>query len=83
MAGKIKFVLGTIAMMVLVYFFMTVIWSSVMVPSIDVAYQATDNVSYKYTKAAIGAAPIWLYILPAACALGLIVWKLKQPDEQG
>ena len=83
MTGKIKFVFGTLAILVLIYFFMTVVWGSLIVPSVQTAYNATANPAYKYTHAFVGTAPLWLYILPGACALGLIVWKLKQPDEQG
>ena len=81
MTDKIKFVLGVIFAVFVVYVFMTIMWGSLMVPSIDIAYNATDNTTMHYSKAGIGFMKIALYFVPGVLGLGAIVWKLRQQEK--
>ena len=80
MGGKILFVGAVIMAVLLSYFFITVIWSSVMTPAISTAANATSSVTYPFSHWGIKTMPLWLYVTPAACGIIAIVWKLRQPD---
>lgn len=80
MPEKIKFVGFVLAALVICY---TVIGVTIGFVS-DIAFTTANNTSvaaFANAQSFLRWVPILLYVLPAVIGVGLIVWKLRQPEN--